>query len=210
VLAVTVVADARRKQILAAAQACFARAGFHQASMADICGEAGMSPGSVYRYFRSKADIIAAMVDDCQEESRGWFAELAAADDVVDGLGVIADRIPAELNDPGRQVLYFESMAEAMRNPKVATAVRTQDAEAIVLLAAALRRGQAAGQVDASLDPTLTAHTLSALVDGLTWRKFLDPAAHAPAYAATLRTLLDRFLRPSVPVKSRRPKGDRR
>lgn len=206
----TVVADARRKEILAAAQACFARAGFHQASMADICAEAGLSPGSVYRYFRGKADIIAAMVDDCREKTHQWFAELAAAPDIVAGLGVIADHILAELNDPVEQVLYFESTAEAMRNPTVADAVRKQDAEAIELLTAALVRGQSAGQVDATLDPTLTAHTLSALVDGLTWRKFLDPAAHTPAYAATLRTLLDRFLRPSVPLNPRRPKGDRR
>ena len=82
----TVVADTRRKQILAAAQVCFTRAGFHQTGMADICGEAGLSPGSAYRYFRSKADIIAAMVDDCREESRGWFAELATADDMADDL----------------------------------------------------------------------------------------------------------------------------
>lgn len=206
----TVIADTRRKEILAAAQACFARAGFHQASMADICAEAGMSPGSVYRYFRSKADIIAAMVDDCRDKTRHWFAELADAPDVVDGLALMSDRILAELDDPAERVVYFESTAEAMRNPTVAEAVRRHDEVAVGLLTAALRRGQATGQVDPSLDPTLTAHTLSALVDGLTWRKFLDPAAHTPAYAATLRTLLARFLRPAVPVPTRRPKGDRR
>ena len=39
---------------LAAAQRCFVRSGFHGASMQDICAEAGMSPGNLYRYFPSK------------------------------------------------------------------------------------------------------------------------------------------------------------
>ena len=41
----------RRSEILAAAQRCFVRSGFHGASMQDICNEAGMSPGNLYRYF---------------------------------------------------------------------------------------------------------------------------------------------------------------
>ena len=49
----------RRDEILAAAQRCFARSGFHGASMQDICAEAGMSPGNLYRYFPSK--------DECQK-----------------------------------------------------------------------------------------------------------------------------------------------
>src|SRR3954464_11109027 len=44
----------RRSEILSAAQTCFARPGFHQTSMQEICAEAGMSPGNLYRYFRSK------------------------------------------------------------------------------------------------------------------------------------------------------------
>ena len=53
----------RRDEILVAAQACFARAGFHQTSMQEICAEAGMSPGNLYRYFRSKEDIIAGIAE---------------------------------------------------------------------------------------------------------------------------------------------------
>ena len=49
----------RRNEILEAAQRCFVRSGFHHASMQDICAEAGMSPGKLYRYFPSKEAIIA-------------------------------------------------------------------------------------------------------------------------------------------------------
>jgi len=53
-------ADARRQQIIDAAYRCFARKGFHQATMRDIYEEAGLSPGAVYHYFDSKDEIIRA------------------------------------------------------------------------------------------------------------------------------------------------------
>ncbi len=39
--------EARRKQILDASSASFARQGFHQATMQDICREAALSTGAV-------------------------------------------------------------------------------------------------------------------------------------------------------------------
>ena len=52
--------ETRRQQIIDAAAACFARSGFHRTTMQDICNEAELSPGAVYRYFQSKEDIIQA------------------------------------------------------------------------------------------------------------------------------------------------------
>lgn len=50
--------DRRRREILRAATRCFVRHGFHQTTMDQICVTAGLSPGAVYRYFRSKHAII--------------------------------------------------------------------------------------------------------------------------------------------------------
>src|SRR5258708_13944182 len=44
----------RRSQILDAALVCFAKRGFHQASMHDISAEAGIRVGLIYRYFENK------------------------------------------------------------------------------------------------------------------------------------------------------------
>src|SRR3954470_20425803 len=52
---------ARREQILAAARTCFLTKGLHNTSMQDLIQEAGMSVGAVYRYFKSKNEIIAAI-----------------------------------------------------------------------------------------------------------------------------------------------------
>src|ERR1700739_1869281 len=53
----------RPAQILDAAVACFAKRGFHQASMHDISAEAGISVGLIYRYFQNKEAVISAMAD---------------------------------------------------------------------------------------------------------------------------------------------------
>src|SRR5947207_16025003 len=58
----------RRTQILDAAAVCFAKRGFHQASMHDISAEAGISVGLIYRYFQNKEAVISAMADRHKQE----------------------------------------------------------------------------------------------------------------------------------------------
>src|SRR5437870_13495705 len=53
----------RPTQILDAAVPCFAKRGFHQASMHDLSAEAGISVGLIYRSFQNKEAVIAAMAD---------------------------------------------------------------------------------------------------------------------------------------------------
>src|SRR6266567_8401051 len=72
----------RRLEILDAAQRCFARSGFHGASMQDICAEAAMSPGNLYRYFPSKEAIIAGIA----ERDRAEVAQQFARADLSHGL----------------------------------------------------------------------------------------------------------------------------
>jgi TetR/AcrR family transcriptional regulator, fatty acid metabolism regulator protein len=48
----------KRRQILDAAVAVFARQGFHATRVSDIADEAGVAYGLVYHYFRSKDDVL--------------------------------------------------------------------------------------------------------------------------------------------------------
>jgi TetR/AcrR family transcriptional regulator, repressor for uid operon len=64
----------RRDEILSAAQRCFVRSGFHQTSMQEICAEAGMSPGNLYRYFPSKEALIAGIAERDRAEVGRDFA----------------------------------------------------------------------------------------------------------------------------------------
>jgi AcrR family transcriptional regulator len=50
--------EARRNQILDAAASVFAEKGFHRATTKDIASAAGVSEGTIYNYFDSKADLL--------------------------------------------------------------------------------------------------------------------------------------------------------
>lgn len=56
-------ADERREQILAVAQALFARDGYHHVSMDDIADRARISKPVLYRHFESKLDLYLAVID---------------------------------------------------------------------------------------------------------------------------------------------------
>jgi AcrR family transcriptional regulator len=65
---------ARRNQILDAAAAVFAEKGFHRATTKEIAQTAGVSEGTIYNYFDSKADLLIgimtrlAELEDLDEE----------------------------------------------------------------------------------------------------------------------------------------------
>jgi AcrR family transcriptional regulator len=56
-------ADARREEILDAAEKVFAMKGFHNAGIADIAAELGIGHGTFYRYFENKQDIAAKVLE---------------------------------------------------------------------------------------------------------------------------------------------------
>lgn len=119
--------DARRRQILDGARRCFKSNGFHATSMQDVLKEAGLSAGAVYRYFRSKEEIVAAVAAETLESVREAYATVAAADPppTPDELfGTVLSRLRKSLGDSDDQralpQLLMQVWGETLRNPDVA------------------------------------------------------------------------------------------
>jgi AcrR family transcriptional regulator len=53
--------EGAQEQIVKAARTCFVRFGTEKTSMSDVAKEAGVSRGTVYRYFQDRADLIEAV-----------------------------------------------------------------------------------------------------------------------------------------------------
>src|SRR5690242_20685299 len=79
----------RRTQILEAAVVCFAKRGFHQASMHDISAEAGISVGLIYRYFQNKEAVIAAMADRHKTEISDLLERAGQAPSLLEALEIL-------------------------------------------------------------------------------------------------------------------------
>ena len=114
----------RRAQILDAAVVCFAKRGFHQASMHDISAEAGISVGLIYRYFENKEAVISAMAARHKEEIQEMLERARQAPTLLESLEILFTAHCCE-NEP-RVISAFvvDLYAEASRNPQVADLVR--------------------------------------------------------------------------------------
>jgi TetR/AcrR family transcriptional regulator, repressor for uid operon len=142
----------RQALILVAAERAFVRHGFHATTMQHVAAEAGMSPGNLYRYFRSKEAIVAGLCSRDQAALAEDFAALARADDIVAQMErMLRSKLIAEPRQ--RFQLVLEIWAEATRNPTIAAMMLRVDAEVrdalAAMVASARERGLIAPQVDA-------------------------------------------------------------
>jgi TetR/AcrR family transcriptional regulator, repressor for uid operon len=183
----------RRSEILAAAQACFARAGFHQTSMQEICAEAGMSPGNLYRYFRSKEEIIAGIAERDRAETAQQFAAVDRAGSFFDGLAALAQHHLVERTIE-EVALCAEIMAESRRNPAVARIYQDMEADVRARFIALLRSAAERDEVRRDLDFDGAVTVLFALADGLSWRRAVQPSFNAEAVMPLVLGMVEQLL----------------
>jgi len=183
----------RRAEILDAAERCFARAGFHRASMQDICGEAAMSPGNLYRYFPSKEALIAGICERNRAEAVASFALVDQAPEFFEGLAGLArhhlvDRTEDEV------ALCAEIMAESRRHPDIAQLYQGIEKDIRDRIAGLLKQAAGRDEIRNDLDLDAAASVLMLLGDGMSWRRSVDPSFDAekvlPLILAMVRGLL--------------------
>ena len=114
----------RRSQILEAALVCFAKRGFHQTSMHDISGEAGISVGLIYRYFENKEAVISAMADRHKKEISEVLERARQAPTLLESLEILFTAHCCEDAPQVVSAFVVDLYAEASRNPHVADLVR--------------------------------------------------------------------------------------
>lgn len=159
--------EARRKQILDAAAACFATTGFHRTTMHDICQMAELSPGAVYRYFRSKEEIIEAMIRDRQNTSAALIEALSRRNDTSEIMSALADTFFGELENPTACALSIELWAESLRSERIRELVVGELANVRQQFARIVQRAQERGEINRRLDPDAVARIMISLFEGL-------------------------------------------
>jgi TetR/AcrR family transcriptional regulator, repressor for uid operon len=192
-------AERRRRQIMDAALACFRKRGFHQSSMHEICAEASLSAGAVYRYFPSKTDIITAIAEDDRRQAGDQFAEIQGGEDLIEALCFFASRFVDLASDSGDAPLVAEVMAESLRDREFAARLRAASAPFEKRLEAIIRTGQAAGEIDATLEASALVRLLLGALDGLCLRASMRGVDGA-GVMGDVRVLLERLLKPNFDV----------
>ncbi|MEJ0075424.1 MAG: TetR/AcrR family transcriptional regulator [Alphaproteobacteria bacterium] len=105
---------ARHDAIIAAAGALAAEAGINAVQIGPVSQRAGVATGTVYRYFPSKTELVAALV-------------AAAAERELGAMHRAADAAPGPLSALAATVTTFA--ARALANPKLAFALIAEQAD---------------------------------------------------------------------------------
>jgi TetR/AcrR family fatty acid metabolism transcriptional regulator len=152
------VAELRRETILDAAVEVFAAKGFGHASVRDVARAAGIADGTLYNYFRSKDELLLALLDRLNESERRP-ADLAGASDLEGFLpGYLRHRLDLLAAD---RDLLRALLPELLSNADLRERYRREVVAPTMVLG---EQALAAGSVD---DPELTARLLAGTVLGV-------------------------------------------
>ena len=184
----------RQTQILDAALICFAKRGFHQASMHDISAEAGISVGLIYRYFENKEAVISAMADRHKKEIYDMLERARQAATLLQSLEILFTAHCCE-NEP-RVVSAFvvDLYAEASRNPHVADLVRDILQTAMDGVTDLIARSPEAESATHGLKPYELAELIFAVSRGMLMRDVLQPQEMTAAERRTRQLEVTRRL----------------
>jgi AcrR family transcriptional regulator len=185
--------DARRREILEAAGRCFGERGFHSTSMQDFFAASGLSAGLVYRYFRSKDELLAELAAEALEQLHASVDEATAAverpgtEEVVARLLRTIDELDARERIARVAVHVW---GEALVNPAVGTAFTAEIARLLAAMERLVATAQEAGQLDRDLDPVYAARVLYSIVPGFLLQRALNPSLDRAGYEQAARALV--------------------
>ncbi|HET8683853.1 MAG TPA: TetR/AcrR family transcriptional regulator, partial [Micromonosporaceae bacterium] len=191
---------ARRQQILDAARRCFTRNGFHATSMQDVIAEAGLSVGAIYRYFRSKEELVIAIAEEVLAQVGAQLAEVTAADPpppMEDALRLTIEFMEPQLDRDGLFQLAVQVWAESFRNQQLAEFVADAYRRMRASLVELAWRTRAAGDLPDDADPEAVGAVLFGLIPGYGLQRLLLGQPEPEAYLAGVRSLLSRSPRPA-------------
>jgi AcrR family transcriptional regulator len=183
----------RRREILDAAESCFARLGFHRATMRDVIAEAGLSAGCVYKHFRSKHEIIAAIAADRHASEMDLLSEAEIAENPVAALRLLSRHFIEQLaTRAGRKsrAVGVQTWAEALHDDEVSRHVRKGVEQPLAKIAALIARAQKEERLVTSVDPNALARASIALFHGFVLQKLWDPKVPLEPYLAAFDALL--------------------
>lgn len=190
--------EARLRVIVTAARRAFLRHGYGQTSMSSIAAEVGGSKTTLWRCFRSKQDLFAAVVDDQVERyGEALRLELPEDGDLSETLNALGISILTTILRPQIVNLYRVVVGEAGRFPALGRMLWERGAQRGQLRTAAWMRLQMEKGRLLPADPASAASHFMSLCQAESFYRHLLGAAPRPDKAqieAEIRLAVRTFL----------------
>lgn len=178
------VTDERKTQILNAAEGVFTEKGFEEARMDDIADETGLSKGTLYLYFKSKDDLIIAILDRMFQREFKQLENLNLTEpSAVDAIWKITDLLTKEILGLLRLIpIVYQFLALAFRHKYVQLALKKYINRYLDILEPIIQRGIDSGEFR-PVDAREVAVAMGAMIEGtlLLWvydKSIIDPEHH--------------------------------
>jgi TetR/AcrR family transcriptional regulator, repressor for uid operon len=184
----------RRTQILDAAVICFAKHGFHQTSMHDISAEAGISVGLIYRYFKNKEEVIAAMAARHKNEIHEVLERARQAPTLLESLEILFTAHCCENSPQIQSAFVVDLYAESSRNAQVKELVSDVLQTAMDGVTDVIARSPEAQNTTHSLSAKELAELIFAVARGMLMRDILQPQEMTAAERRTRQLEVTRRL----------------
>ncbi|SNY05838.1 TetR/AcrR family transcriptional regulator [Paractinoplanes atraurantiacus] len=185
--------NARRQQILEAARACFVTKGLHNTSMQDLIKEAGLSVGAVYRYFKSKDEIIAAIAETVTSGILQHIHAVAARRlPLAESMEAVLEAIEAQMGPGGTLPIALQVWAEASIDPAIAAIAHERYTTLRKALQVLVEHAVESGELPAGTDVEAVTSAYYSFVPGYALQRLLTGGPDKEIYMRGIRELINR------------------
>jgi AcrR family transcriptional regulator len=184
---------ARREQILAAARVCFLSKGLHNTSMQDLIQEAGLSVGAVYRYFKSKNEIINAIASGVVGGIQLHIDAVAERRlPLVESMSLVLEEVERQMGPGGFLPVALQVWAEATLDPTVGAIVKERYEGLRDSIGVLVAHAVESGELPPDTDVVATTTAYYALLPGYALQRLLTGVPDQKTYIAGVRALINR------------------
>lgn len=181
-----------RRRVLDAAFAVFGERGIAGSSLAEVAREAGLTKGAVYSNFRSKDDLVLALMEEhAMHRLSGALAGFTETADGDEALARAATVLVRAMHDGAAwHRLLAEYFALSHRDPGRREGLRLRRREARDAVARALTRVEQTTDIRLPLPAPELSAVLFALSNGLAMESAIDPGAVPDALLGEVLALM--------------------
>ena len=145
--------------------------GYHATSLTDLLDGTGLSKGSLYKAFGDKKSLFLKALDHYAEEGLEELAEALAAPGSVKAAirAALTIYVPLSAGNTGRRGCMVMATAAEMlpHDPEIGARVQDTFRRIQALLAGAVGRGQATGEITIDQDKRDVARFLTCQIEGM-------------------------------------------